>query len=299
MYYRLNETIIALNKLNSFGKRKTRRLLENLNVTDGTDFFSAINRGIQLGVFQKSQPIGNFLEAAEYAKKVIKVCEEEGIKIINAFDPNFPEALKFENHPLIFFYKGNLDCLNSNKLATVVGTRHPNQLGIDYVSDVSKELAKNDYIVVSGLAAGCDTIAHQAVLEEEKLTVAFLPSSLNRINPSSNLQLAQEIIDKGGLVITEFSPLAVSNSGMFIERDKLLAGVAKVIFVSEFDDRSGTLQTLDFGAKFRRPIYTLESLIHEPEFNGYDSLIDRNINIVPLNWVETKELIEKGNFSEE
>lgn len=296
MNVQLNETIIALKRLNSFSKKKTRKLLENIQNKEDLDFFSAINIGIKLGIFQKNQPIGQFIEAYEHAKQVIQICHNEGIEIINSYDPKFPEALRFESHPLLLYYKGDLDCLNSEKRATVVGTRHPNEAGVAFSNRIGELLAKNNYVVISGLAAESDTVTHKAVLRCHKKTVAFLSSSIMRVNPVSNTELVKEIIDKEGLVMTEFPPLSVPNSGMFIERDKLLAGSPKALFVSEFDDRSGTLQTMSFGAKFKKPIYTLKSLINDPEFNGYEALLDKNIRVNALDWNQLEEIIKDNTF---
>lgn len=296
----LNLTIIALNRLNGLGKKKTRKLLENIEDKHHLDFFQALRQGIKYGVFQKKQPIGQFLDAEEYARKVIEKCEKEDIKIVNIFQEEYPKSMHFDNPPLILFYKGDLSCLDNEKRAAVIGTRHPSQNGKDFAYNVSKLLAQNGYTIISGLAQGCDTSAHEAALENNAKTVAFVPSSVNKIAPHVNEELAQKIIEKNGLVISEFSPYSTPNSNMYTTRDRLQAGTSEMIFASEFDSQSGTLQTLEFAAKFKRPIYTLKSLTEEKEFNGFASLKDLNITCNALDWEQIESLIaNKEDKSEE
>lgn len=295
----LNLTIIALNRLNGLGKKKTRKLLENIEDKENLSFFQALRQGIKYGVFQKKQPIGQFLDAEAHAREVIETCEKEDINIINIFSPDFPEALKFENPPLILFYKGNLDCLKNEKRAAIVGTRHPSEAGKEFAYNTGKLLAENGYTIISGLAQGCDTSAHKAALEAKAQTVAFVPSSVNRIAPHVNEELAQQIIENNGLVISEYSPLSTPNSNMYITRDRLQAGSSQMVFASEFDSQSGTLQTLEFAAKFKRPIYTLKELTEAADFNGFASLKDLNINCNVLTWDEIKNLIDNDQSSEE
>lgn len=295
----LNLTIIALNRLNGLGKKKTRKFLENIEDKDHLDFFQALRQGIKYGVFQKKQPIGQFLDAEEYARKVIDKCEKDGINIVNIFSKDFPEALKFENPPLILFYKGDLSCLDNEKRAAIIGTRHPSETGKEFAYNTGKLLAQNGYTIISGLAQGCDTSAHQAALDNKAKTVAFVPSSVNRIAPHVNEELAKQIIDNNGLVISEYSPLSTPNSNMYITRDRLQAGSSQMVFASEFDSQSGTLQTLEFAAKFKKPIYTLKSLTEEKEFNGFASLKDLNIDCNALDWEQIEKLVTGAETSEE
>ncbi len=296
----LNTVIIALNRISGVSKRKSRLLLDNIkkrvkNIED-IDFGEAIRIGIDVGIFQKNQPVGFFLDAYNHAQKVLEICKKENIKIINIFSDYFPKALSFDNSPYIFYYKGNLQALENKNRATVVGTRHPSSAGSNFAYDISKELVENGYTVISGLALGCDTAAHNACIQNKGQTVAFLPSSLSNINPNSNKALAQEIINHNGLVITEFSPLATSNANMYITRDRFIAGATNLVFASEFDEQSGTLQTLEFASKFNKPIYTLKELVKNKEFNGFESLESKKIKCEALDWNELKKIIKSSKI---
>lgn len=291
----LNLAIIALNRLNSFGKKKIRLLLNTLEGKKDLDFLQILRQGIKIGIFQKKQAIGQFLDAEEYAHNVIDLCEKEGIGIVNAYSNDFPAALRFENGPILIYYRGKLDCLNANKRATVVGTRHPNENGRVFAYNVAELLAQNGFTVLSGLAQGCDTQAHRAALDNDARTVAFVPSNLTQIAPASNSALAEEIIEKGGLVLSVYSPMSTPNSNMYITRDRLQAGAADIVFASEFDSQSGTLQTLEFASKFSKPVYTLKKLVDDPEFNGYQSLIDHNISCNVVDWETIKKVITEYN----
>lgn len=292
----LNTVIIALNYISGFSKRKARTLLDlahnSLKEFNKISFPAIVEFGVERGIFLRNQPIGLFLDAYEHAKKVIEICSEKEIHIINVFDSNFPNALKFENSPYIFYYYGNLDSLNNENRATVVGSRHPNLEGKEFAYNISELLVNDGYTVISGLAQGCDSAAHRAAIANKGQTVAFIPSNLLRINPIQNIELANEIVDNNGLIITEYSPLSTPNSSMYITRDRLQAGSTNVVFVSQFDDQSGTLQTLEFASKFNKPIYTLKSLLEDKDFNGYYSLYEKAIECKALTWNELETLIK-------
>lgn len=291
----INQVIIALKELIGFNKRKVRVLINLLGQKyslNQINYDLAINTGLEYGIFQMNQPIGLFKKASEYARKVLEVCEQENIKIVNIFSKDFPDSLKFENSSYLFYYKGNLSCLNNPNRATIVGTRHPDEQGKDFVYRLGTLLTENNYTVISGLAQGCDTQAHLATLEHNGETVAFIPSNLRNIAPATNKDLANKIIKNNGLVITEYSPLSTSNSSMYITRDRLQAGASNMVFASQFDEQSGTLQTLEFASQYNKPIYTLKSLTNNNEFNGLNSLISKRIDCEILDWNEIVEIIK-------
>lgn len=197
---------------------------------------------------------GNFADREKFNKevlnddRVIKTSEkisseldstnsEEGI--ICAYDDSFPFInRKVKNNgdkPYLLFHRGDLSLLNDlNKNIAVIGLTDPDEEITRRETDIVRRLVKNDFVIVSGLAIGCDTIAHKTSLETNGKTIAVLPSQLSKVYPTENRDFAEEIVRKGGLLISEYYKDANSKYeaiNRFIERDRLQAMFSKAIIL--------------------------------------------------------------------
>lgn len=156
--------------------------------------------------------------------------------VICAFDEGFPVINPNVNKgdkPYLLFYKGDLSLLSDlNKNVAVIGLIDPTTEIERRATEVVQRLVKNGLIIVSGLAKGCDTIAHKTCLENKGKTIAILPSPIGKISPSTNRSLAKEIVAKGGLLLTEYDVEPVNRNvaiNRYIERDRLQAMFAKAV----------------------------------------------------------------------
>lgn len=145
-------------------------------------------------------------------------------------DRNFPEYrgnVKESEQPIFLFYKGNIDLLSKSNLnITVIGLLNPDEKIELSEKMVTAEILKHGATIVSGLALGCDSIAHKTALEKNKKTVAILPSPLNSILPARNKNLAYEIVEERGLLVTEYYEnfkTTMELSSRYKERDRLQA----------------------------------------------------------------------------
>lgn len=161
--------------------------------------------------------------------------------IVALGDDHFPDSrakkeVNASERPLVLFYKGDLSLLErSNPTVTVIGLLKPDEKIEQAERMVVKRILEEGATIVSGLALGCDTIAHDETLRGGGKTIAILPSSLNDILPASNKDLAQRIVDQGGLLITEYYNGVKSRqelSTRYIERDRLQALYADHILLS-------------------------------------------------------------------
>lgn len=154
-------------------------------------------------------------------------------------DKNFPPyrgKVKNSEQPIVLFYRGDLSLLKAtNKNIAVIGLLNPDN-DIEIIEqEVIVELVKNGATIVSGLALGCDSIAHRQTLRSNGKTVAILPSPLNNILPATNIELAKEIVKNNGLLITEYYENAKSKmelGGRYQERDRLQALFSDTIILS-------------------------------------------------------------------
>ena len=181
------------------------------------------------------------LEAVEQELK------DKDINVICIFDESFPIAngkLKNSEKPFFFAYKGDITLLNNaDKNVAVIGVLTPTNEIVEREQKVVKTLTKKGYNIVSGLAKGCDTVAHIESVKNNAKIIAFLPSTLENIYPKENIELANKIVENGGLIISEYvsEPKNKYESvKRFIERDRLQALYSKaVILIASFRKGEG------------------------------------------------------------
>ena len=172
---------------------------------------------------------------------------DKGINVISVFDENFPSTnvkLKNSEKPFFFVYKGDITLLNNvDKNVAVIGVLTPTNEIVEREEKVVKSLTEKGYNIVSGLAKGCDTVAHSESVKNNAKTIAFLPSTIENIYPKENVGLANKIIENGGLVISEYvsEPKNKYESvKRFIERDRLQALYSKaVVLIASFRKGEG------------------------------------------------------------
>lgn len=179
-------------------------------------------------------------------------------KSVTPASPEYPARLTFiekhKSHPL--YYKGNLSLLDrENKIYAVIGTRNASNEGALAARELSSNLSKNGMIILNGLAVGIDTMALRAA---EK-AVAVMPCGLDMIYPESNLDLAEKIIENGGLLISEYEDGVQPQNFRFVERDRLQAALSDAVIVIEADLDSGTAQTVRWAGIYGRRIAAFSS----------------------------------------
>lgn len=293
----LTRSIISLNQLEGLGRNNVRVIFEDVSDIDHIDYLDLLALAVKRNKLRRSRPIGDFLDAGEYADSVLFRCANEGVRIINDFEEDFPDALRFRDHPILVYCRGDLSVLSNPNRAAVIGTRHPNDAGRDFAYNAGKVLAENGYTVVSGLAEGCDRAGHTGCLDAGGKTVAFMPSNISSIIPKKNEDLAQRILDNGGLLVSEFSPFQTPNAEMYTTRDRLQAGCSNFVITSEFDANSGTVQTLTFASEFDKPVYTLDKLTREEDFTGFTSVENEGIKVNPVSCQALEKIIADSRIS--
>ena len=173
--------------------------------------------------------------------------KEKGINVISVFDNTFPVVgvkLKNSERPFFFAYRGDITLLNNvDKNVAVIGVLTPTNEIVEREEKVVKSLIEKGYNIVSGLAKGCDTVAHSESVKNNAKTIAFLPSTIENIYPKENISLANEIVKNDGLLISEYvnEPKNKYESvKRFIERDRLQALYSKaVVLIASFRKGEG------------------------------------------------------------
>jgi DNA processing protein len=198
-------------------------------------------------------------------------------------DDNFPPyrgKVKNSEQPIVIFYQGDISLLKAtNKNIAVIGLLNPDPDTEIIEQEVITELVKNGATIVSGLALGCDSIAHRQALRSKGKTVAILPSPLNNILPTANRELANEIVKNDGLLITEYYENAKSEMelrGRYQERDRLQALFSDSIILSasyaknDQGNDSGSRLAMEYALSYSIPRAVIYNSITDAENPKYD-----------------------------
>lgn len=194
----------------------------------------------------------------------------------------FPPALKEINDPPETLYlEGKLPDESFTYL-TVVGSRRYSRYGQDACEKLIAGLAGYPIAVVSGLAIGLDTIAHRAALAAGLPTIAVPGSGLDRsvLHPPSNRRLADKIVEAGGALLSELEPLAPAGVHTFPRRNRLMAGLAKAVLVTEAGEKSGTLITARLALDYNRDVLAIPGSIFAPTAFGTNQLIRQGATVI-------------------
>lgn len=215
--------------------------------------------------------------AMENAKRSINYLE--GLKdtnVITIFDDMYPKKLASlgNKKPVVLYLRGNMDLLNSDSIA-VVGTREPSEHTKNMEEQFVKRLVTyHNVTVVSGLALGCDKIAHEVTLDNSGYTLAVLPSGFNKITPKSNKVLADRILANNGLLMTEYAPDADASKYTFVDRDAIIAAISYGTLVMQCGIKSGTMHTVDAAVKMKRRIACYAGMLNMDIYDGNRIMID-------------------------
>lgn len=195
-------------------------------------------------------------------------------------DSKYPEQLReIKNPPSRLYAKGNIQLLKEFGIA-VVGSRKNTQYGERMCKSFVKNLVNYNIAVISGLAEGIDSIAHTTCLKNSGKTIAILPSGLENIYPSKNRELANEIIKNGGLLLSEYENYVKADSNKFLERNRIVAGLARGTLVVEGGIRSGTSVTARCTLKSGNPVFCIPSSIENSKGITPNELIKKGCNLI-------------------
>lgn len=245
----------------------------------------------------KGFSISEIEEAINKADKIIEDSLKQNIQIVTYLDEDYPKRLKtIIDKPTVLYYKGNIECLNKKDTVAIIGTREPTEYGVKIARNVGSSFGKRDYVVVSGLALGCDMYGHEGCLDENGTTVAVMPCGLDTVYPAKNKPLAEKILDKGGCLISEYPIKTRVFKNFFVERDRLQSGLSDGVFVIETGEKGGTLHTVGYALEYKRVVacYNHPSkYLTEPKTFGNQKLIREGKALAVGNDDELEEFRKK------
>ncbi len=197
--------------------------------------------------------------------------------IVNTLKLTFKELpvglQQIDKPPEQIFYIGSLETALGQPTVAVVGSRKPTAYGRQVTEQLVSALAKRGVTIISGLAYGIDALAHQTTLANGGRTVAVLPVNLDRIYPVAHNQLADRIVAGGGALMSEYPSGSLTRLHHFIERNRLISGLAQVIVIPEATAKSGSLSTARFGLDQGKTMMAVPGNITSAVSEGCNQLI--------------------------
>lgn len=181
----------------------------------------------------------------------------------------------------ILYYKGDISIVQSTKNIAVIGTRKMSEQGGRLAYETGRAVAEKRLNLVNGLALGCDAAAVRGALSANGKCIAVMPCGLDQIQPKTHYRLAEEILEKGGCLISEYPTGTGVQRYQYVERDRIQSGISQGIIVIEAEDKSGTMHTVNFSLKQHKRLacYNYELVAH----SSGNQFLERNSKIQILN----------------
>ncbi len=236
------------------------------------------------------------------AEEELLFVEKNNIKILYYLNQDYPKRLQHcYDSPIIIYSKGYSD-LNVGKIVGVVGTRNISEYGKALTEKIVSQLAADNVLVVSGLAYGVDTYAHNAALRNKLATAAVLAHGFQTIYPAANLGLAKRIVDSGGCLLTENISGTEPDRENFPKRNRIVAGMIDCLIVVESASKGGALITAEIANTYDREVFAFPGRIGDHYSEGCNKIIkEHKANILTdvedirniMRWSENKKSVAK------
>lgn len=263
------ELLITLQLVKGLGNKTILGVSKNMKATTIMELCNSWKK-LKGSRFEKITT-DELFEANKVALRIIDTCKLQNIGIISYFEDGFPENLKYcinsegkLDPPIVLYYRGNIEALKSPGIA-VIGTREPTENGVKAGLYFSKEFAKRNFNIVSGLASGCDTTGHKGALEVGGTTTAFLATGLDweSIYPKENQELAKMIVENHGLLLSEYYIGQKTGRYAFVARDRLQAGLSHATLVIQTGLKGGTMHAVNATLSSNKPLLSVKYKYNE------------------------------------
>ena len=213
----------------------------------------------------------------ERAKQELDFCRKNHIRLLGLHDESYPQRLReCPDAPVLLYYMGTAD-LNARHIVSMVGTRQITAYGKDLCHRFVRDLRElcPDVLIVSGLAYGVDIHSHRAALDEGLDTVGVLAHGLNQIYPPHHRETATKMVSQGGLLTEYMSGTAIDKRN-FVQRNRIVAGMADAVVVVESAEKGGSLITAGIALSYDRPVWAFPGRIFDAHSSGCNKLIGSN-----------------------
>jgi DNA processing protein len=274
------EAILALNLLPGIGPVRISRLLQAFG--DAERVLGARADQLQRvdGIGPETANIISRWEDHADPLKEMSEAEERGISILTREDEAYPKhLLQVYDAPILLYVWGGILPRDRHAIS-VVGSRRTTSYGTQATKKITYQLAHAGFTIVSGLARGIDTAAHESALAAKGRTIAVIGSGLARLYPPENLALAEKIADGNGAVISEFPLHKAPDKQTFPLRNRIVAAWSQAVLVTECPAWSGSLITANLATEYGKPVFAVPGPIDKPSSAGCHQLIREGATLV-------------------
>ena len=250
----------------------------------------SLNESFVLGDLKYSLPdeTNKWIESMDWDLE-IKRLQKQKVKVITILDGAYPQRLReIYLPPIVLFYRGNLSLINQRSVA-IVGSRDHSKYAKDCIHDLIPSIVKDDIVVISGLARGVDTLAHEETLKVNGNTIAVIGSGLDVVYPSENLKL-YDVIAKRCLILSEYPLQSRPLKFHFPYRNRIIAGLSHGVCVIEAKEKSGSLITANLALSENREVFAVPGSIFSIHSKGTNSLIEAGACLVSSSETISKNL---------
>ncbi|MBK9098376.1 MAG: DNA-protecting protein DprA [bacterium] len=271
--------LFLLLSIDGIGPGKFRNLLAKFRNTKNilsADYQSLMNvEGISTNLAKRIRKASQErVDSEKFTEKELKKLEKLGGKIVTIWDQEYPSILKkIYDPPILFYILGDLTESDQYSIA-IVGTRQPTNYGKVHTEKISMELSKQGITIISGMARGIDSIAHNAAVKSGGRTIAIIGSGLDIIYPAENKKLFEKISENGA-VISEFSLGTKPDAQNFPRRNRIISGLSLGVVVIETGIQGGAMQTAALALDQNREVFALPGNVGVKQSDGTNLLIQK------------------------
>ncbi len=281
---------IALSLADGIGSRTAKSLLQHFGSAKAV--FEASPKDLcvveHMGL-KKAKGLRDGMDTGRVEEE-LKFIERSHIKVLFFDGKEYPRRLReCTDGPALLYYRGDAD-LNAERVVAIVGTRRHSSYGAKITEELVEGLKANNITIISGLAAGIDSIAHRRSVECDIPTVGVLAHGLDRIYPEQHREMARQMLVKGGL-LTEYPSCTNPDRYNFPMRNRIVAGMSDVVVVVETGTRGGAMITAKLAAAYNRDIAAFPGRTIDSISGGCNYLIRTHMAQLITNHTDLMELM--------
>lgn len=283
---------LALNAIPAVGSRTLYKLKQRF--VSMAEAWQANQRQLETAglTIEAAAKVIDWRQKIDPNKELARV-QELKLQVITIDDQIYPPLLKeIADPPVLLYYHGQIP--RDQPAVAIVGSRRCTSYGQTVAQELTRELALTGVIIVSGLAIGIDGVVHRAVVEAKMPTIAVLPCGLDKIYPASHGQLAREIIQTGGAIISELAPGVEAVQYNFPVRNRIIAGLSLGVVVIEATEKSGSLLTAKSALDYNREVFAVPGSIFSANSAGCHGLIKMGAKLTAT----AQDVIEELNLED-
>ncbi len=270
------EYSVALNSVEGVGSTMFKKLIDEFK--SASVFFELSIRDLEK-ILKEKKPLFIKLKKdrsllLEKAKNEVAKHKEASIEIFPYESPKYPKLLKNINNPPPLIYLNRPINLNKKRIVSIVGTRNPTSDGLKATEQLIQQLISYEVTIISGLARGIDSMAHQVAQQFNIPTVGIVASGLNRVYPKENYNLINTSLEDSGL-ISEYPLYTEPTPYRFPARNRIIAAISHATIVVEAPKKSGALITAYCANEYNREVFAVPGSIYSKAYQGCNNLIKK------------------------